>query len=354
MQLQSDSGGSPDPQQLAKRARLRYVVDDIPGLSRRRCGKGFCYLFPSGRVARRGPTRQRIERLAIPPAWQEVWICPYANGHLQATGRDDRHRKQYIYHEKWHEVTSLVKFSRLIDIGTLLPRVRRRVRKDLLDNEPLSHTHTLATMVALLDASAVRIGNEEYTQKNGSYGLSTLRHEHIDIHGPHIHLHFSGKSGQYRNMQLENELLAEHLRHYLRPKTDRMFVHQGNDNRWHATDAADVNDYLDGISGGVITAKDLRTWKASALVAERLYLQADVPTKKDRNKIVLASLDEAAELLGNTRAVCRQHYVHPALVKSYLDGQLSAACENVRTRRRKWEAREEQIAMQLLRALPRA
>lgn len=346
--LQIPPDTSLDPQQLAAFAKLRYVTDELPGIRRRRCGSGFTYLCPTGKTLKCDRTRERIERLAIPPAWQDVWICHYANGHLQATGRDDRQRKQYVYHDRWHEISSLVKFNHLLEVGQNLPSVRQRVRKDMRHGRVLSKRRMLATMVALLDATAIRIGNDEYAQQNGSYGLCTLLRDHVEASGSTIRLDFDGKSGQHREVAARDAQIAKNVRRYLHSGEERVFVYQDRRGEYCTADAAEVNVYLAEISNGTMTAKDMRTWKATALVAEHLHSHAAVETERERTKVVLAGLDEAADTLGNTRAVCRQHYVHPALIESYVEGKLGDALAKIRCRQRKWFHRDEQIALQLL------
>jgi DNA topoisomerase I len=311
-----------EPAQLARKARLRYLLDDSPGFSRQLNGKGFVYRNVRGNRLRSPQHLSRIERLAIPPAWQEVWISPVANGHLQVTGRDDRERKQYIYHQRWQEASQAVKFCRIARFGRFLPKLRRQVRRDLRGND-LSRERVLAGMVALLDATSIRVGNEEYERQNGSYGLATLHSRHVTIHGRSVTLRFRGKGGLMREAEVNEPTLVKLLKQCKKLPGSRLFQWIDDNGKRHAATAADVNDYLHKHTGNQFTAKDFRTWKASANVAGLLYRQANGLSGRKRKRAVREAIVAAASLLGNTTTICRRYYVHPRLAECFEGGSFA-------------------------------
>jgi DNA topoisomerase-1 len=331
-----------EPAQLARKARLRYVLDDTPGFARQLNGKGFIYRNVRGNRLRSPQHLSRIEKLAIPPAWQEVWICPYPNGHLQVTGRDDKKRKQYIYHEHWQEASQLAKFGRIARFGKVLPKLRRQVRRDLRGDE-LSRKRIVAGMVALLDATSIRVGNEEYERQNGSYGLATLRTRHVTIRGQTATLRFRGKGGLVRETEFTDRALVKLLRQCKKVPGSRLFQWFDGDGKRHAATAADVNDYLHEHTGNMFTAKDFRTWKASAQVAGLLYAQTSGLSGRKRKRAVRDAIVAAAEVLGNTTTNCRRYYVHPRLAECFESG--SYACF---FKRFKAKARAGQLDEQIL------
>lgn len=288
-------------------AGLRYVGDVEPGIRRRRCGRGFTYTRPDGTPADQGE-RDRIAALAVPPAWTDVWICPDARGHLQATGRDARGRKQYRYHPRWREVRDGAKFDRLAEFGDALPELRRTVEADLA-TAGLSHRKVAALVVALLDRTLIRVGNEEYRRQNGSFGLTTLRHDHVEVVGSTIDFAFVGKGGREHSTSVRDRRLARAVRACHELGGRELFTYRGEDGTPVRVDSADCNEYLAAVTGAGTTVKYFRTWGASVTALEALVDAEDPIGDGD----VLRAVDLAAERLGNTRAVCRRAYVHPLL-----------------------------------------
>jgi DNA topoisomerase-1 len=304
---------------LARLAQLQYVRDEEVGISRQCNGHGFYYTNVRGIRLRDLRTLKRIETLAIPPAWTDVWICRSSDGHLQATGRDDRHRKQYIYHERWREISNLAKFLRLGDWAELLPKLRRAVTRDLRGKE-LSRNRVLAGMVALLDLTSIRIGNEEYVRQNNSYGLATLRTRHVTFGRGHADLRFRAKGGIRREQAIDDARLVRLLKQLSRLKGAHVFQYVDQDGKLHRADAVAVNDYLRERTGRTVTAKDFRTWKASALAAGRLFQNRDAETLRARRKAIKATIAEVADALGNTATVCRKYYIHTGLLETFERG----------------------------------
>lgn len=339
-----------EPQELACVAGLRYVNDSMPGIRRLPVGPHFTYRYSSGKKVWRVHDLERIRSLSIPPAWKDVWICRWSNGHLQVTGRDDQGRKQYIYHPRWREASNEIKFGRLVLFGDVLPRIRRRVEKHF--SAPADpRQKILAGLVKLLDASVIRVGNEEYVVENGSYGLTTLRPEHLKVNGCKVEFVFPGKGGLLRELTIRDRTLATFLRQCLNCDHEKLFVYENATGELRSADSDDLNGYLNEVSGQCITAKDFRTWKATATVAWKLAHSPPQRSLRARKQMVLAAIDEAADLLGNTRSVCRSYYVCPAIVEGYLAGKLSADCSDFQCRRLKWLAEEEQLTLHLLRRL---
>src|SRR5215212_10282590 len=287
------------PEELARLARLKYVLDDEVGFVRHMNGSGFQYLNGHGRPLRNARHIQRIESLAIPPAWTNVWICRLPSGHLQATGRDARGRKQYIYHEHWREISNLAKFLRLAACPRFLPDLRRKVSRDLRGRE-LTRTRVLAGMVALLDLTSIRIGNEEYVRQNGSYGLATLRTRHVRIEGGRATLRFRAKAGLRREVLIEDKRLVRLLRQLKKLSGAHVFQYVDEGGQAHLADAIAVNDYLRERTGHHFTAKDFRTWKASALATGLLYEQRSVEKLAARKRVAKSVIAAVADVLGNT------------------------------------------------------
>lgn len=335
------------PEELARLARLKYVLDDEAGFARHMNGSGFQYINGHGRPLRDARHITRIETLAIPPAWTDVWICRQPDGHLQATGRDARGRKQYIYHEQWREIANQAKFLRLKPCGRFLPVLRRRVSRDL-GGRDLSRTRVLAGLVALLDITAIRVGNEEYVRENNSYGLATLRTRHVTIQGARALLRFRGKSGLRREAIVEDKRLVRLLKQLKGLRGAHVFQFVDDAGQTHAVDSIAVNEYLHERSGHHFTAKDFRTWKASALAAGMLYRERSVEKLSARKRVVKKVFAAVAEALGNTPTVCRKYYVHPGLVDSYLDGLLAQVFQRFHPSRRKLFSVEEQLLARFL------
>jgi DNA topoisomerase I len=336
-----------DPKKLARRAGLLYVADGDPGYSRQRNGHGLIYLNCRGGRLRDERMIQRIEKLAIPPAWREVWICVSPKGHLQATGRDDRNRKQYLYHELWHEAANKDKFRRFVRFGRVLPRLRRAVSHDMR-GKLLTRRRVLSGIVALLDATSIRVGNEEYVRNNNSYGLTTLRSRHVAIDRGRAVLRFRGKSGIRREVVVEEKRLVRLLKQCRRLKGAHLFQYADEDGKFHVATSGDVNTYLQEQLKHPFTAKTFRIWKASALVAGILYDRRDVDSARQRATIARKAIAAAAELLANTATICRKYYVHPELIESYQSGTFGNVFSRFVPRRQNGHTRDEQILARFL------
>jgi DNA topoisomerase-1 len=296
-------------------------VNDLePGIRRRSCGKGFRYFDAAGHPIRDPRIVRRIRRLAIPPAWRGVWICPLEHGHIQATGRDARGRKQYIYHPDWVRVRDAHKFARMQAFGRALAGIRRRVSTDLgLPGIP--RDKVLATVVRLLDTSLIRVGNKEYVRQNGSYGLTTLRARHVDVCGSAIQFEFRGKSGIPHRVTVTEVRLARIVRKLLDLPGQELFRYVDADGSVRSIDSSDVNAYLHEIGGEEFSAKDFRTWYATLSALQALERRA-CASKSAAKKEVTRVLGEIAKKLGNTAAICRKSYVHPVVIESFLTGAL--------------------------------
>lgn len=312
----------PDPAvAAAHEASLRYASDAQPGITRRRNGRGFRYLGANGKPLRNRDDLARIRALVIPPAWRDVWICPWPNGHLQATGRDARGRKQYRYHDRWRKHRDEDKYAKMLRFAAALPRIRRRVAHDLA-LRGLPRERILATLVRLLERSLIRIGNEEYAQDNNSFGLTTLRDRHASIHGEKIHFEFRGKSGVEHSVAVTDRRLAQIVRRCRDLPGYELFQYLDDDGRRRSIGSGDVNDYLREITGQDFTAKDFRTWNGSLLAAAALARQTTPPSKTATHRAVVAAVKEVAAALGNTASVCRRCYIHPAVIEAFEAGSL--------------------------------
>ena len=311
-----ESAVAADSAEAAEEAGLQYVNDDRPGYTRRAKGKNFEYLDTDGKTIRDEQRLLRIKRLAIPPAWTEVWICPSANGHIQATGRDARRRKQYRYHERWREVRDENKFDRLAQFAKALPNIRRRVTQDL-KLPALPRQKVLATLVRLLERSFIRIGNEEYARENKSFGLTTLKNRHVKVKGAQVVFRFRGKSGRQHEVDVTDRRVAKVITKCQDLPGQDLFQYVENGEARDVT-SQDVNEYLREIAGEEFTAKDFRTWGGTVLAAIALGKQEEFETKKQAKSNIKTAICAVAELLGNTPAVCRKCYVHPVIVEAYL------------------------------------
>ena len=312
---------SPEPAESARAASLRYVTDDMPGISRRKRGTGFEYIDPAGKVIRDPEELQRFKSLAIPPAWREVWICPARNGHLQATGRDAKGRKQHRYHRRWREVRDENKYGRILAFAKALPLIREKVDGDLR-LAGLPRDKILATVVRLLETSHIRVGNEEYARHNKSFGLATLRNRHVNISGSRIRFEFRGKSGVEHALDINDRRLAKIIKRCQDLPGYELFQYIGEDSERHTIDSSDVNDYIRQIAGEEFSTKDFRTW-AGTVLAARALRQFENPGSDSQNKRnVVQAIESVAKILGNTKAVCRKCYIHPAVIQAYTDGSL--------------------------------
>src|SRR3954471_13614163 len=307
------------PAESARAAGLRYVSDADPGIERRVTSKGFRYFAAGGAPVRNAATLKRMRALAIPPAWTDVWICPRADGHLQATGRDARRRKQYRYHDRWREVRDETKYGRLATFGRALPRIRRRVARDLA-LPGLPRDKVLATIVHLLETTFVRIGNAEYARDNESFGLTTLRERQVRVAGSRMRFKFRGKSGVPHEVALADARLARIVRHMQELPGEELFHYVDEQGDPRPIESADVNAYLRSIAGDDFTSKDFRTWAGTLLCARALSaLPAPRSTTAGRRDIRRA-VEAASQMLRNTPAVCRKCYIHPHVFETYLGG----------------------------------
>lgn len=331
-----------DPREAARAAELRYVEEDDPGITRRRRGRGLSYAL-GGQSVTSASDRERIARLAVPPAWTDVWICPDDDGHIQATGRDDAGRKQYRYHDRWQVIRDLDKFTQLAIFGARLPTLRRQVALDL-DRQGLPQERVLALVVRLLDQTLIRIGSPQYATRE-SFGLTTLESRHVEIEGSDIVFAFAGKSGVEHQLAVADRKLASLIERCDEQSGDQLFVYvDGGETQAIRSD--DVNDYLRAIAGPDVTARDFRTWGGSVAVARHLA-PLDPHDGCSADQVVLEAIDEAASLLGNTRAVCRSSYVHPEIVTAFKDGRLRKAWRS--SRRTPRMLREERTTLRILR-----
>lgn len=309
--------------QSARDAGLRYVTDAAPGIARRRHGSGFCYRAPDGRDVRDRATLARIRSLAIPPAWREVWICPRADGHVQATGRDARGRKQYRYHARWRDVRDESKYDRVGPFARALPRLRRRVRADLA-RPGLPREKVLATVVRLLETTFMRVGNEAYARENDSYGLTTLRGKQVRVRGSRLRFEFRGKSGVQHRIEVSDARLAAIVRRMQDLPGEELFCYLDEAGETRVVESADVNAYLREAAGESFTSKDFRTWAGTLLAARALRALGPPASAAEAKRNVVQAVEAVARQLGNTKAVCRKCYIHPAVLAGYEDGTLTS------------------------------
>lgn len=319
-----------DAVKAAKSAGLVYVSDRMPGYRRIGTQKTFRYLDTRGHVIRNAQILQRLRRLAIPPAWTQVWISPNPDGHLQAVGRDVRGRKQYRYHPQWRQSRDENKYGRMVAFGKALPNIRRRVAQDLREKQ-LTRNKVLATVVRLLETTFIRVGNEEYAKQNDSYGLTTLRDRHVHVRGSQVQFFFRGKSGVKHVIDIQNARLAKIVRQLRDLPGYELFQYYDEDGELRSLGSADVNQYLRETAGDDFTAKDFRTWAGTMLAAEALQ-RGEFSTSRQAQKIVKAAIAEVATRLGNTVAVCRKCYIHPSILSGYLEREFPShgSSRNVR------------------------
>ena len=311
-----------DPIESARAAGLRYVNDHQPGIRRKRVGKHFSYTGLDGKPIRDPAQLERIKALGIPPAWTDVWICPKENGHIQATGRDAKGRKQYRYHQRWREVRDDTKYGRMIAFGQALPGLRARVDEDL-KRPGLPREKVLATVVRLLETTFIRVGNSEYAKSNKSYGLTTMRDKHVEISGATVKFHFVGKSGKKHSIDIKDRKLAKIVQKCRDIPGYELFQYIDEHGERQDVDSADVNEYLREITGHDFTAKDFRTWAGTVLASLALQEFEAFDSDAQAKKNVVRAIERVAERLGNTPTICRKCYIHPAVLDSYLDGTLA-------------------------------
>ena len=304
----------------AVRAGLVYVTDAFAGISRKRAGTGWAYYAPNGARIRDADKRQRLNKLAIPPGWTDVWICPDPDGHIQATARDVRGRKQYRYHASYREACDKSKFRRMLEFSEGLPRLRERMERDLRGDD-LSRRQILATVIRLLDRTLIRVGNDEYARENRSFGLTTLRRRHVVVKGSSLRFSFRGKSGIEHDVAITDAKLARIIQRCQDLPGTEIFQYLDAFGKRQAISSDDVNAHLREITRRDITAKDFRTWGGTMHAAVALRTMGPGATKKEIEANIIKAVDQVAEMLGNTRAVCRKYYVHPALLEAYVEGR---------------------------------
>jgi DNA topoisomerase-1 len=319
-----DQEAPADPRAAARDAGLRYTTDARPGVTRRRSGTGFSYRDPEGRTIGDREVIGRIRSLAIPPAWTDVWICPWPNGHLQASGRDARGRKQYRYHARWHQRRGTDKFDRILDFSEALPRLRRRCDEDLA-RRGLPREKVLAAVVRLLELTLIRVGNDEYARLNRSFGLTTLQDRHARIEGSALRFRFRGKSGQSHEVGLRDRRLAALVRRCQELPGQELFQFVDEEGEVRDIASDDVNAYIREASGGDFTAKDFRTWAGTVLAYRALRALQPGDGERAAKRNVVEAIRQTADRLGNTPAVARGSYVHPAVLDAYLAGSIRGA-----------------------------
>jgi DNA topoisomerase-1 len=317
-----------DPVEAAEEAGLRYVSDEQAGYTRKRKGKSFQYFDTAGKLIRDEPRLLRIRRLAVPPAYHNVWICPLPNGHIQATGRDDRRRKQYRYHERWRAIRDENKYDRILIFAAALPKIRARVDADL-KLPGLKQEKVLATVVQLLERTFIRVGNDEYARQNKSFGLTTMKDHHVKVRGERLRFRFRGKGGVQHEVDVSDRRIAKIVRKLQDLPGQGLFQYVDDSGELCDVTSQDVNNYLREVTGEDFTAKDFRTWAGTVLTAMALNAQEKFSSKKEAKQNLKNAVAAAAKLLGNTPAICRKCYVHPTVVQSYLDGEL---IEGLRTK----------------------
>jgi DNA topoisomerase-1 len=310
-----------DPKDAAESAGLRYVSDEEPGIRRRRAGKGWSFLKPNGETVKDEKTLSRIKSLAIPPAYTDVWICPHANGHIQATGRDAKGRKQYRYHPQFREVRESTKYEHVMRFAQELPTIRAKIEEHM-SLRGLPREKVLATVVHLLETTLIRVGNDDYAKQNKSYGLTTLQNRHVKVEGSELRFSFKGKSGKTWNLQVKDRRIAKIVRACQELPGQELFQYVDEEGTRRDVTSADVNAYLREISGLDISAKDFRTWAGTVLAALALREFEGFDTQAKAKKNVRAAIERVSARLGNTPTICRKCYVHPEVLNCYLEGSL--------------------------------
>ncbi|HLK22113.1 MAG TPA: hypothetical protein VKT81_24360 [Bryobacteraceae bacterium] len=319
-----------DPKVAAKAAGLLYVNDNGPGIQRRRRGKGFFYIGVDSKPVTNKRVLKRIASLVIPPAWENVWICPVENGHIQAVGRDARKRKQYRYHPRYREVRDETKYERMVEFGAVLPKIREQVNRDLAA-PGLPKRKVLAAIVQLLDKTCIRVGNDEYAKQNKSYGLTTLKDQHVKIRGASMHLHFRGKSKQDHDITLTDRRLARIVKACQDLPGQELFQYKAENGESTKVDSTEVNAYIRDITSEDFTAKDFRTWHGTGQMAKQLAALGPAQSETEAKRNIAQAVKETAKHLGNRPAACRKYYIHPAVFDSYLEKSIFQAMEKIRS-----------------------
>lgn len=338
---------SAEHREAAHAVGLNYVTDGMVGITRRRAGRGWAYYRPGGSLITDRDERKRIAALVIPPAWEDVWICPDPSGHIQATARDARGRKQYRYHPLYRDERDRSKFRRILEFSDVLPRIRERIERDLA-SRGLTRRRVLATVVRLLDKTLIRVGNDEYARDNRSFGLTTMRSRHVQVSGATLRFQFRGKSGVQRTVSITDRRLARVVQQCQDLPGQELFQYIDTDGRRQAVASGDVNQYLKSITGREVTAKDFRTWAGTMLAATELRQLGASANERDARRNIVRAIDVVSQQLGNTRAVCRKYYIHPAVIEAYLDGTVAPAPVPSPARRRERPTaalRREEIAV---------
>lgn len=344
-----------DGTRAARAARLEYARLDAPGFGRKKRGRSFSYHDERGRPLRDPRVLERILGLAIPPAWTQVWICPSPLGHVQATGRDARGRKQYRYHERFRALRDGAKYQHILRFGHKLPALRRRLARDLR-RPGLEQSKVLSAVIELMQRTCMRVGNDRYAEQNGSYGLTTLRDRHAKVRGSELEFHFKGKSGKVHHVRLDDARLARIVRSCRDVPGQRLFQYRGPDGKFRAVTSGDVNDYLRRVTGEPFSAKDFRTWAGTLLAVHALAACEPCTTLSAKRRAVRQALEGVSAELGNTIAICRKSYVHPAVIDQYTSGELAASFREALRQSRRRPVRglrqPESVALRWLEALP--
>lgn len=336
------------PKKSAKIAGLHYVNENDLCIRRIRKGKGFTYLDEKGKIIKNEKKLERFKSLVIPPAWENVLICDSEKGHIQATGRDAKRRKQYIYHPRWDEVRNETKFERMIDFGKTLPSIRKKIEKDLR-NKKLSRSKVLALIIKLLEETLIRIGNEEYAKQNNSYGLTTLRDKHIKVKGHTLKFFFNGKSGKETELDFSDKRLAKLVKQCQDLPGQQLFQYIDEDGNIASVESLDVNEYLTENFGKDFTAKDFRTWGGTVIAVEELYHMPVSETEKEKNKNMVNIVKIVSRTLNNTPVICRKYYIHPDIFNAYRDDYLFKAVEKAsKIRKSKYSLNTEEMAAILI------
>jgi DNA topoisomerase-1 len=310
-----------DPKDAAESAGLRYVSDTRPGIRRRKSGTGFTYLRADGSKLSERPILRRIKALAIPPAWTDVWICPVADGHIQATGRDAKGRKQYRYHPGFREVRESTKYEHVVAFADALPTIREKVREHMA-LRGLPREKVLATVVHLLETTLIRVGNDDYARQNNSYGLTTLKNRHVAVDGNEVRFRFTGKSGKQWSLRVKDRRVAKILRVCQELPGQELLQYIDEEGKPQDVTSGDVNAYLKEITGKDITAKDFRTWAGTVLAAMALSEMESFDSAAQAKRNLRSAIEKVSARLGNTPTICRKCYVHPEVLSSYMDGNL--------------------------------
>ena len=331
---------------------LRYVTDSMPGIRRKRMGRGFTYVGVDGQRIRDREEIKRIKALVIPPGWTDVWICRSPNGHMQATARDGKTRKQYLYHPRYREIRDETKFGQMLAFSEILPLIRKHVERDL-SLPGLRREKVLATVVRLLEKTLIRVGNDESARDGSSFGLTTLRSRHVQIAGSNLRFEFRGKSGVMHSVAISDRRVARIVQRCQTLPGEELFKYLDEEGCRHTVDSGDINAYLRKITGKEITAKDFRTWAGTMLAATALRDLGPSKSKREAKSNIVRTIDQVAKRLGNTRAVCRKYYVHPAVIDAYMKGIVMPGAPTSPQRRRKRASaalrREEKAVLEFLR-----